>query len=163
VPASVLVSALDNKIKRLGDELNPLKEKKPQLQERLEALQQQIAADQVALNASLERMQQRLAQLQQQRSQISGQIVLQTEQGQALEQQISDRRADVFRLQNQLALLRADEARIEQIHRQLDDLIEQINADLGKAGRREEQLRTLLGIEYQEPRREQARQEQSTR
>jgi chromosome segregation ATPase len=161
VTASVLVSALDDKLKRLQGELTPLEEAQPQLQARTEALEQQIAADQAALTASLGQKQQFLAQLQQQRSQISGQVVQQTEQANALEQQVGDRRADVFRLTNQLTLLRADEARIEQIHRQLDDLIEQINADLGKARRREEQLRTQLGIEYQDPSRDQARQEQS--
>lgn len=163
VAASVLVNALDDKINRLQSELNPLKDAEPQLEERRDALEQQIAADQAALAVSLEQKRQFLAQLQQQRSQISGQVVTQTEQATTVEREISDRRADVFRLKNQLALLRADEARIEQIHRQMADLIEQINADLGKARRREEQLRTQLGIEYQEPRRDQARREQSTR
>ncbi|MGD9855711.1 MAG: hypothetical protein AB7U20_12260 [Planctomycetaceae bacterium] len=142
---SVIVGALDNKNRKLQERLGKLTSLEPQAVENLQTLEQQIAADRQALEASLVQEQQRLTQFQQQSAELSNLIVQQSAQGTAVEQVVSARRSDVFRLQNQLEVLRADEARIGQIHRQMADLIEQIDADLNKAGRREQQLRSRLG------------------
>ncbi|MBX3439420.1 MAG: hypothetical protein KF861_18170 [Planctomycetaceae bacterium] len=142
---SVIVGALDNKITKLQDQLNAKNNREPILQEAQQLLDRQLAADRGALTAGLEQERQRLAALQQQAAQLSNQIVQQTVQGKTVETVVSNRRADVFRLQNQLDVLRADEARIAQIHRQMADLIEQIDGDLNKAQRREQQLRQQLG------------------
>lgn len=142
---SVIVSALEDKNRRLQERLGELTSLEPQLAENEQRLTQQMEADKQALEASLARERERLSQLQQQAAQLSNQIVQQSAAGTAVEQEVSARRGDVFRLQNQLEILRADEARIEQIHRQMADLIEQIDADLNKARLREQQLRSRLG------------------
>ncbi len=141
----VIVAALDDTNKKLQDQLGELNVREPQLRDSIQKMEQQMAADREALSASLARKQQQLKDLQEQSSQISNQVVQQTTQGIAVEKVVSDRRSDVLRLTNQLAVLRADEARIEQIHQQMVDLIEQINADLDKARQREQQLRLRLG------------------
>jgi len=140
----VIVAALNDKIQKLQDQLNNLNERQPQVDENLTRLNQQIEADREALAAGIDDKRQHLAQLEQQTAQLSNQVIQQTAAGSAVEQVVSDRRSDVFRLQNQREVLRADEARIAQIHRQMADLIEQIDADLAKARRREQQLRSQL-------------------
>lgn len=141
-----IVAALDHQSENLQAELRQLNDTEPEVSQKLESIDRQIAADREALQASVARKRQRLDQLQQEYSQLSRQVVEQTEQGQAVEDVIADRRSDVFRLTNQLEVLRADEARIEKIHRQMSDLIEQIDADLEIARRREQQLGDRLGI-----------------
>ncbi len=140
-----IVAALDDTNKKLQGQLGELNDRDPQLRDSIQKIERQIAADREALTASLARKQQQLKDLQEQTAELSDQIVQQTTQGIAVEEVVSDRRSDVFRLTNQLAVLRADEARIEQIRQQMADLIEQINADLDKARRREQQLRMRLG------------------
>lgn len=140
----VIVAALDDRIEKLQAQLNELNTRQPQVEENLARLNQQIEADRNALTVSIDQRRNQLGQLQQQITQLSNQVLQQTAAGFAVEQVVSNRRSDVFRLQNQLELLRADEARIAQIHRQMADLIEQIDADLAKARRREQQLRERL-------------------
>ncbi len=141
----VIVAALDDANRKLQDRLGELNDREPQLRESIQNMERQISADREALTASLAQKQQLLKDLQDESARLSDQVVQQTTQGIAVEKVVSDRRSDVLRLTNQLAVLRADEARIEQIHQQMVDLIEQINADLDKARRREQQLRLRLG------------------
>jgi len=141
----VLVAAYDHKINALQNELNALNEEQPQLEQRKQTMEQNIAADEAALQQAVGQRRQFLAQLRQQYSDLSQQVVQKTEEGQQIEQVVEARRTDVFRLANQLELLKADESRIEQIEQQMLDLIRQIDADLAKAERRQEQLKTRLG------------------
>jgi len=144
----VIVAALDDKAAKLKVELDTLKASEPLVLQNLETITTQIQADKQGLVESLEQKQQLLAQLSEEYGNLSRQVVQKTEDGSGVEKDVSDRRSDVFRLQNQLAVLRADQARIDQVHQQMTDLIEQIDADLDKARRRERQLRQRLGQDY---------------
>lgn len=141
----VMVAAYDHKIAALQAELNALNEEQPQLEQRKQAMEQDIAADEAALQQAVEQRKQFLQQVRQQYSDLSQQVVQKTEEGQQIEQVVEARRTDVFRLANQLEVLKADEARIEQIEQQMLDLIRQIDADLAKAERRQDQLKSRLG------------------
>lgn len=144
----VIVAALDHKSGALQAELNELNAEGPVVQQNLDSLNRQIDGDKAALDANHERQAQLLVQLGEQLAELSRQAVQKTELAISREKTVADRRSDVFRLQNQLQVLRADEARIGQISQQMIDLIEQIDADLDKARRRERQLRQRLGEDY---------------
>ncbi len=144
----VLVAALDDRSSQLQTKLGELDAKEPEVRQSLEDLDGDIGTDKEALNRHLEAQAQLLQQLGTEAANLSRQVVQKTEEGSVVEKEVSDRRSDVFRQQNQLEVLRADQARIEQIHRQMTDLIEQIDTDLDKARRRERQLRERLGEDY---------------
>jgi small-conductance mechanosensitive channel len=146
----VLVGAMDHKLGQQKTELDALTAQEPQVRERLQGFETSIEADKLSLQASLEANRARLAQLQQQYEQISRQVVQKTDEAQQVEQVVAARRTDVFRSTNQLEVLRADRALIGQLRRQMDDLIQQINADLEKASRRNRQLLERLGEKYSE-------------
>lgn len=143
----VIVAAYDDKIRTLQEQLTALNEELPQLEERTAQMDAAIEADLAALQQARAEREQFLAQLREQYSTLSQQVVQKTEEGQQIEQRVEDRRTDVFRLENQLQVLRADDARIEQIEQQMLDLIRQIDADLAKAQRRQAQLEQRLGEE----------------
>jgi hypothetical protein len=145
VQPDVILAAFDDKIRTLQSQLTALNEELPVLQERTAAMDAAIAADEAALAQARAQREQFLIQLREQYLTLSQQVVQKTEEGQQVEQVVEARRTDVFRLENQLELLRADEARIEQIKQQMLDLIRQIDADLAKAERRQEQLGQRLG------------------
>lgn len=140
----VLVAAYDHKLAALNAELNEINQEQPQLEQRKAAMEKAIAADREALARAVAERQQYLQQLRQQYAAISQQVVQKTEQGRQVEEVVEARRRDVFRLANQLELLDADHVRIQQIEQQMVDLIRQIDADLAKAQRRQEQLKTRL-------------------
>lgn len=142
---TVILAAYDDKIRALQAQLTALNEELPQLQERTAAMDAAIAADEAALQQARVQREQFLTGLREQYTTLSQQVVQKTEEGQQIEQVVEARRTDVFRLENQLELLRADEARIEQIRQQMLDLIRQIDADLAKAQRRQDQLEARLG------------------
>ncbi len=144
----VIVAALDDKQSNLKSKLDELNAEQPQIQQNLDSLSRQINADKPALDDNLERQAKLLVQLGEQAANFSRQVVQKTQEGSAIEKIVSDRRSDVFRQQNQLEVLRADQARIDQITQQMTDLIEQIDTDLDKARRRERQLRQRLGEDY---------------
>lgn len=144
----VIVAALDHKQAELKTTLDELNAEQPKIQQNLESLSRQISQDKDALGAHLAEQAEILVALGEQAANLSRQVVQKTQEGSAIEKIVSDRRSDVFRQKNQLEVLRADQARIEQITRQMTDLIEQINADLDKARRRERQLRERLGEDY---------------
>jgi hypothetical protein len=141
----VIVAAYDHKLAALREELNQLNEEQPQLEQRKQGMEGAIQADQQALAQAVAQRQQYLEQLRQEYVAISQQVVQKSEEAQQIEQRVDARRQDVFRLDNQLELLDAHHARIEQIEQQMLDLIRQIDADLAKAERRQEQLESRLG------------------
>jgi chromosome segregation ATPase len=141
----VIVAAYDDKIRTLQEKLTALNEELPQLEERAAQMDAAIEADLAALEQARAQREQFLAQLREDYSTLSQQVVQKTEEGQQVEQVVEARRTDVFRLENQLQLLQADDARIEQIEQQMLDLIRQIDADLAKAQRRQNQLEERLG------------------
>lgn len=144
----VIVAALDDKQTTLKTELDELSAQQPVIQQNLDSINRQIDADKPALDAHLALQAQLLVDLSEQAANLSRQVVQKTQEGEAIEKVVSDRRSDVFRQQNQLEVLRADQARINQITQQMTDLIEQIDTDLDKARRRERQLRQRLGEDY---------------
>ena len=144
----VIVSALDHKQAELKTTLDELNADQPKVQQNLDDINRRIEVDKPALDAHLADQAQLLLELGEQAANLSRQVVQKTQEGSAIEKVVSDRRSDVFRQQNQLEVLRADQARIEQITRQMTDLIEQIDTDLDKARRREKQLRQRLGEDY---------------
>jgi uncharacterized phage infection (PIP) family protein YhgE len=143
----VVVAAYDDKIRTQQEQVNALNEELPQLQERTVQMDAAIAADLNALQQARAQREGYLEQLRAQYTTLSQQVVQKTEEGQQIEQVIEARRTDVFRLENQLQVLRADDARIEQIEQQMLDLIRQIDADLAKAERRQSQLEQRVGEE----------------
>ena len=144
----VIVAALDHKTGVVQAELNELNEEEQTIQQNRESLNSQIEVDKVSLDTYRDRQAQLVVSLGEQVAALSRQAVQKTDQASAIEKEVEDRRSDVFRQQNQLEVLRADQARIGQISQQMIDLIEQIDADLEKARRREKQLRQQLGEDY---------------
>lgn len=140
-----VVAAYDHKLAAVKAQLTALTDEQPQLEQRKAALEAAIATDTVALQQAVVEREQFLEQLRQQYSTLSQQVVQKTDEGQQIETTVEARRMDVFRLENQLELLKTDDARIEQIQQQMVDLIRQIDADLAKATRRQEQLESRLG------------------
>lgn len=144
----VIVAALDHKTGDVQAKLNDLNDEESAVQQNRDSLKSQIEVDLLALGAYHDTQTQILEQLGGQVAALSKQAVQKTEQARTIESEVFDRRSDVFRQQNQLEVLRADQARIDQITQQMTDLIEQIDADLDKARRREKQLRQRLGEDY---------------
>jgi hypothetical protein len=116
-------------------------------QEAISGIEQQIAAARTEIQADLDALKARDAEIQSLLEKtdaevvtVSQQVIAKGEEVQKIERQIQARREDVGRLMAQLEELRTDEFRIEQIQQQLQDLIQQIDASLDRAKRRQEQL-----------------------
>lgn len=141
----VIVAAYDNKIAALKAKVAAIDEELPQLEQRKQGMEAAIEADRAALQQAVAERENFLQQLRDQYVNISQQVVKKTDEGEQIEFVVQDRRTDVFRLENQLELLKADDARVAQIEHQMQDLIRQIDTDLEKARRRQEQLKSRLG------------------
>ena len=144
----VIVAALDHKYAGLKAELDALTDELPQLETRKTNLETAIEKDEQALQAAVTERQEFLQQLRAQYISLSQQVVQKVEEGQQVEDVVAARRDDVIRLQHQLEVLKADDARLAQIEQQMLDLIRQIDADLAKARQRQQQLKSRLGSPY---------------
>ena len=151
VMPDVLIAAYDHKIAAIKQELDALNTEQPQLEQRKTQMEGAIAADKQALAQAVSEREQYLESLRQQALALSKQIVQKTEEGQQIEQVVDDRRTDVQRLENQVEVLEADNANIDQIEKQMLDLIRQIDADLAKVERRQTQLKDRLEGETADP------------
>ena len=65
---------------------------------------------------------------------------LKTEEAQAIEQRIGERREDVIRLRTQLTEIRTDLFRLEEFRQELTDQLQQLLASLDRAKERQERL-----------------------
>jgi septal ring factor EnvC (AmiA/AmiB activator) len=141
----VIVAALDHKFSGLKSELDALTDELPQLETRKANLEAAIEKDTTALQEAVTQHMDYLKDLRAQYVTLSQQVVQKVEEGRQTEYVVEARREDVVRLQHQLAVLNADDARLEQIEQQMLDLIRQIDADLAKARQRQQQLKSRLG------------------
>ncbi len=139
-----IVAALDDRINKQRAELTALGEDEQSLPKRLDEMQRSTEADLQALQTRVDEWQNQLQGLRKQYLDLSVQVVDASEQAIKTEGVVEARRGDVFRLQNQVEDVRADEFRILQIQRQMMDLIEQINGSLDRAQRRRDQLKSRL-------------------
>lgn len=143
----VIVAALDHKIAGLKAELDALINEQPQLETRKTNLEAAIDTDEQALRTAVAQRRQFLTQLREQYATLSRQLVQKAEAGRQTEDVVAARRNDVFRLLNQLEVLKADIVRLGQIEQQMVDSNRQIDADLDKAQRRQQQLKSRLDLQ----------------
>ncbi len=139
-----IVAALDDRITKQREELAALGEREQNLPKRLEDMQTSTAADLQALDGYIAAWQSELQRLRKQYHDLSVQVVQAAEQAIQIEGVVQARRGDVFRLQDQVDVVRTDEFRIQQIQRQMRNLIEQINGSLDRAEQRRDQLKRQL-------------------
>jgi chromosome segregation protein len=136
----VIVAVYDDMIR---DEraLTPPQESISAIEQQITAARKEIQADIDALNARDAEVQALLQQKNAEVIDVSQQVDKRGEEVQKLERQIQARREDVGRLQAQIDEVRTDDFRLAQIQQQLQDLIQQIDASLDRAKRRQSQLR----------------------
>ena len=135
----VIAAVYDDKIKTERDG-TPTQESITAIEQQIAAARKEIQADINALNTRDAEVQALLLQKNAEVVAVSQQVVAKGEEVQKLELQIKARREDVGRLQAQIDELRTDDFRISQIQQQLQDLIQQIDASLDRAKRRQSQL-----------------------
>jgi hypothetical protein len=139
----VIVAVYDDMIK---DEraLTPAQDQISAIEQQIAASRKEIQVDIDALNARDAEVQALLEQKNAEVVAVSQQVVAKGEEVQKLELQIRARREDVGRLQAQIDEVRTDDFRLAQIEQQLQDLIQQIDASLDRAKRRQSQLRPYV-------------------
>lgn len=136
----VIDAVLADKIKRLTDEKNGYVEKTPPLIEALEKSKASNAADEPALKAYIIKERARVEAMYTALQALEAQVLKKTDDAQKLENIASARREDVFRIQGELAEVRADKSRLEVIRRNLSEELEQINGNIERAEQRRESL-----------------------
>lgn len=138
--AKVIDAVLTDKLKRSSDEFTDYSGRIPPLTAELELTKAANAADVPALAAYITAKQARLVALDAKVAALQAQVLAQTSAAQKLENIASSRREDVFRLSGQLSEIRADMFRLKQIRHQLAEELEQVNGNVERAEERQRVL-----------------------
>lgn len=138
--AVVIDAVLADKIKRLSDEKQAYLDKIPPLTAALEKSRADNQADVPAIQAYIVQERARVAALNAAMSALEKKVLAQTDAAQKLENIASARREDVFRLTGELAEVRADQARLEAVKRQLAEELQQVNGNIERAEQRRASL-----------------------
>lgn len=141
----VITPALDEKIAGIQAEASEANTRRENLQNRLAAEAPLSDVDEKALAARIVELRNQIAEINQQTSQRSADLLRLNEQIAEVEETIEDRRGDVQRQQAIVGVVDADIHRLKQLRQQLADLIAQIDGDLATVARREAQLLEILG------------------
>ena len=141
----VVVAVYKDKAAQANQKLETLNQQIAFYDARLGTLEQTIEPDKAAMQRQVESLRQRVRDVRAERAEIAATVGRRQEDVEGLLRVAEARRADVFRLKANLLQARADTHRNQQLVRQLEDLIAQIDGDLVKARNREEQLQAQLG------------------
>ncbi len=136
----VLVKVMDDALKIQQEELAKLTEREPQLQARVEILKKAEEQDQEALAAYETDLRTQLKAIRDEEVKVGGQVITATAEAQKLENVIVSRREDILRLKQQVEELRADQFRLLEIQKQLNNLLIQVQGDAQRAELRKELL-----------------------
>lgn len=140
----VITKVLDEVAQKKQQELQELSDREPNLQARVESLERAKAADEIGLAAFDARQRERLALARAQESELAAKIIAATNEAQRIENLTTARRGDVLRLQQNVGEIRADQFRLEEIRKQLVNILTQFQGDQDRARSRQESLKTQL-------------------
>jgi len=140
----VLTKVLDEVSQKNQEVLTELSDREPNLQTRVDALTRAKAADEIALQAYDARQRERLKTTRKAEADLGTRILEVTDAAIKVEEVTAARREDVFRFQQQLAEVRGDDFRLQEIRRQLESLLIQFQGDEQRARAREGLLKEQL-------------------
>lgn len=136
----VLVKIMDDVLQRQQAELQVLNDREPLLKTRVESLTRAKAEDEKALAAFETVQRQRLAAVRRQNEEVAAQVIAATQEAQKIEDQIALRRDDVAALRRQADELKTDQFRLQEVQKNLESLLIQLEGDNDRARIREEGL-----------------------
>ncbi|WP_437228618.1 hypothetical protein SH661x_000993 [Planctomicrobium sp. SH661] len=140
----VLIKVMDDILQRQQAELQNLNDREPQLTTRVETLTKAKAEDEKALVAYEKAQRERLAAVRLQNEQIAKEVIAATNEVQKIENQIALRREDVQALKRQADELKADQFRLQEVQKNLESLLIQLEGDRQRADLREQGLQAEL-------------------
>lgn len=136
----VVVAVMEDLTQTERTELDALTPEVTRLEGAIDAAEAANAEDYAAVQAKAEELLTALDELRDEVLRTTQDAQLQAEEVQKIKDRIAARREDVLRLGAQLEEIRGDRYRIQQIHQQLTDLIQQLDGSIERAERRLEQL-----------------------
>jgi len=141
----VLVKVMDDILARQQEQLQVLSDQEPLLQARVESLEQDKAADEQALEKYVGVQRERLNAVRKQIETTGEEVIAATNEAQGIEKVIALRREEVAALKRQVQELKTDRFRLEEVQRNLENLLIQTQGDNLRAKSREQ------GLEQQVP------------
>ena len=141
----VVGAIYEDKVKLAKERLAELTQQKQFYDNNLVVLENTVAPDKAAMDRKVEELRAQVEAVRNQKAMVAGEVGNRQEEVALLLREAEARRADVFRVRSTLLQAKADAARNEQLTRQLEDLIAQIDGDLVKARNRTDQLQAQLG------------------
>lgn len=148
---NVVVALFRDKVTKGQARLAELQAQKAQLDQQLQLLEQTVEPDRAAMEAKVAQLRGLLAQVRQQKADVSAQIGRRQEDVESLLQIAEARRSDVYRTEATLQQAQAAATENEQLVRQLQDLVAQLDGDLQKARSRRRQLENQLDGQFVTP------------
>jgi len=141
----VLVKVMDDILARQQAELGVLNDREPQLKARVETLTKAKAADEQALAAYETVQRDRLAATRKKNEEVASQVIAATNEAQRIEDLIALRRDDVMALRQQTEELKTDQFRLQEVRKNLENLLNQLQGVRQRADLR------LQGLQQQVP------------
>jgi len=136
----VLVKVMDDILQRQQAELQILNDREPLLKTRVDSLTRAKADDEKGLAAFETAQRDRLAAVRKKNEEVAAQVIAATQEAQKIEDQIALRRDDVMALRRQAEELKADQFRLQEVQKNLESLLIQLQGDNQRAGIREQGL-----------------------
>lgn len=139
--AKVLADAYQHKATQIQTRLTELQTSVPELQTKIAAYEAASAEDQAGIAARQGKILKELKALQDSIEQASKEGAAKTAEANQTRQVAELRREDIFRLQEQLDEITTDRQRVEELQRQLEDLIIRVDGSNLRLLKRNQQLK----------------------
>jgi SMC interacting uncharacterized protein involved in chromosome segregation len=145
VRAAAILAAREDLTKRREDEIKNLSGPTAAYKKKLDEAKQFNAADTKAMEARVKELNAQLEALNTQILALSSNIVKQSQNVQQVRDEAAKRRADVFRLTRELAEIKTDHFRSEELERKLRDQLVRLDGVIASLESRNKQLREAVG------------------
>ena len=142
--ADVILAAQNHKLQRQRDEIRALEEQVAPLEARLAAIKAAQDMDQAAIQTSEKQLAADLDALNTQINEVSSQGIQRAQEAHKIRVETEYRREDIFRLHEDLEIIRTDTFVAENLQDVLRDRIHQLDGKVGRLERRYEQLKSRM-------------------
>lgn len=149
--AEVVVKARDKQLQNLKAEIQPLQDQLTKAKADIEAWKPQMAADREGLAKREATLQAQVEAVQAEISKLNGVLTERAAKAQALQTLAQTRREEVFRLRNQVELLRTDLYAVVQQRGVLEQELVRMQENVRRLSRRQQQLLQQVNPQAYEP------------
>jgi predicted RNase H-like nuclease (RuvC/YqgF family) len=145
VRASAILAAREDLAKKQDDETQKLSGPTAKYKKNLADAQKLNQADTKAMEARVQQLNTQLENLNAKILELSGDVVKRSQEAQLIRNEAAKRREDVFRLTRELAEIRTDQFRSEELERKLRDQLVRLDGVIVNLESRNQQLREAVG------------------